>query len=269
MQRKFQQPWLAIPMYVAAIALLAFALVACGGGGSEQSIEGSREVRTISSHITGTTYPLSIYLPPASAGPRRDLPVVYALDGETWFETLVDIAESTKSRVIIVAIQSAGQRGHDFVPTNSCTPSGGGQSAYFDFLRQELIPYIEGTIGGNPTQRALFGHSHGGSFVLYALYSEAPNQESFQAYLASDASVSCMPDTAYGWDQSYASSYSELPVRLHISYATQGNYKANLEYSQAISQRNYARLVFVAKAYAGTHGGIVPSALTDAIAFAF
>jgi predicted alpha/beta superfamily hydrolase len=191
------------------------------------------------------------------------------LDGESWFETAVSIAESTHRRLIIVGIDSSGQRNHDYVPSNTCTPNGGGEGAYFDFVRQELLPYVEGTIGGDPNQRALFGHSHGGSFVFYAMFSEAPGAESFKAYLASDASISCMPAVAYGWERNYASAQRELPARLHISYATLGNYVANIDYANAVAQRNYERLTLAAQAYTGTHGGIVPQALADGIAFAF
>jgi len=250
-----------------AAALLALLLGSCGGGG--QPMEGSNEFRTISSHINGTSYPLSIYLPPASAGPRSGLPVMYVLDGESWFDTLVGIAESTHARVIIVGINGSGQRSRDFVPVNTCTTNGGGHTAYFDFLRQELLPYVEGNFGGDPTKRALFGHSHGGSFVLYALFSEAPDQHSFKAYLASDASISCMPATAYGWEQAYATAHRELPVRLHHSYATLGNFAPNVEYANVVDQRHYEGLVFVTQAYTGTHSGIVPQVLAEAIGFAF
>lgn len=254
-----------------AALLLGTALAGCGGGSGDggPSVEGSRESMTISSRSTGTAYALNIYLPPASAGPRASLPAVYVLDGESWFETLVGIVESARIRVIIVAINTAGQRSHDFVPSNNCTANGGGHAAYFDFIRRELVPYVESNIGGSPSRRALFGHSHGGSFVLYAMFSEPPGQQSFRAYLASDASVSCMPTTAYGWEQDYATAHRELPVRLHVSYANLGNYAANAEYTSVIAQRNYRALTFVAQVYGGTHSGIVPQVLMDAIPFAF
>lgn len=231
-------------------------------------MEGTVQTGAVSSQINGTVYPLSIYLPPASAGPRGSLPVVYVLDGESWFDTLVSIVESARTRIIIVGIHGTGQRGRDFVPPNSCTANGGGHAAYFDFMRQELLPYVEGTIGGDPSRRTLFGHSHGGSFVLYAMFSEAAGQQSFKAYLASDASISCMPFVAYGWEQDYASANRELPVRLHLSYATLGNYAANLDYADVIARRGYGRLAFVAQAYTGTHGGIVPQVLSDGVGFA-
>jgi predicted alpha/beta superfamily hydrolase len=255
----------------AAIAFLALFVSACGGGssgGKDDPSRGSTQYTSIASRNTSTSYPLSIYAPPASAGPRQDLPVIYALDGETWFQTLAGIAESTHTPAIVVAIHTAGQRNRDFVPINSCTSDGGGQAKYLDFIRQELIPYIESKVGGSATQRILFGHSHGGSFVLYALFAEGQATSIFTSYLASDASVSCFRSTADQWEQAYASTHTALPVRLQVSYATQGNYQSNLEYAQAIAKRNYGGLSLFAKAYNGSHGGFVPEALAEGIDFA-
>ena len=265
--------WPASTRRVALSALLALVLAGCGGGSSsepgEDATQGTRESRTFRSRASGVTYPLSIYLPPSSAGPRNGLPVLYVLDGETWFETAVEIAESGEAPAIVVAVHGAGRRNRDYVPTNRCTQDGGGHGAFFDFLRQELLPYIEDTVGGDRSRRALFGHSHGGSFALYAMFSESPGRHTFAAYLASDASVSCLGVAPYRWEQDYASAHSGLPVRLHLSYATLGNHDTNRAYADAISQRGYRDLDFIAKAYAGTHGGIVPRALREGMGFAF
>jgi len=63
----------------AGVALLGLSLEGCGGGGSSGgptvTMQGSLDIRSISSNINGNTYPLNIYLPPASAGPRSSLPV--------------------------------------------------------------------------------------------------------------------------------------------------------------------------------------------------
>jgi predicted alpha/beta superfamily hydrolase len=258
----------------AALALLGLALAGCGGGGGSSSVDtaaasgGSRQGLAITSRVNGTSYPLRVYLPPASAGARSTLPVVYVLDGESWFDVFAGIVESAGIPVIIVAINSAGQRNRDYVPNNLCTAGGGGQAAYFDFLRQELAPFIEATVGGDPRQRVLFGHSHGGSLVLYALFAEAPAAHSFKAYLPVDASVSCMSSEAIGWLADYAAAHADLPVRLYLSDATQGNHSANVVYAATIAQRGFAGLAFSAQSYSGTHGGIVPQALSDGLAFA-
>jgi hypothetical protein len=248
-------------------ALMAVAALAagCGGGGSSAPFEGSTEQRSITSRINGFTYPLSVYLPPASAGPRANLPIVYALDGDWWFDQIVGIMESTHMRAIVVAIGFNANRAHDYVPTNTCTPNGGGQAAYFDFIRSELIPYAESTIGGDATRRTLLGHSHGGSFVFHALFAEAAAQHTFAAYLASDASIACMPATVDDWEASYAAANTDLPVKLHVSYAAN---LTNADFAQRIGNRPYPNLVLQAGFYSGGHTGMIPAAFTDALGFA-
>ena len=132
------------------------------------------------------------------------MPVIYLLDGDSRFAAVVDIVERTQARVVIVGIGNEALRGRDYVPANICTPGGGGQGAYLDFIRLDLIPFVETTFGGDPQRRILLGHSHGGSFVLYALFNEAPAGRHFAAYLASDASIDCMSGTVYGWESDYA-----------------------------------------------------------------
>jgi Putative esterase len=254
---------------LAFVTVLCLLLVGCGGGsGGGTAVEGSRQYQSIVSRGTGTIYPLSLYLPPASAGPKDRLPVVYVLDGESWFETLVGIVEANRMPVIIVAITSAGQRSRDFVPANSCTPNGGGHVDYLAFMRQELIPFVEATVGGDPTRRILFGHSHGGSFALFSMFSEPPGKHTFKTYVASDSSLGCMPAEVSAWEEGFAAASRQLPVRLHLSYASQGNYQVNLNYAAVIAQRSYSGFEFVAKAYEGSHSGIVPQVLGEAMGLA-
>lgn len=238
------------------------------GGGAPSADSGTRETRSLNARANATTYSFNVYLPPASAGPRASLPVLYVLDGESWFETMVTIVEASAIRVIIVAINTGGLRNRDFVPANSCTTSGGGQAAFLDFIRGELAPYIESTFGGDARQRVLFGHSHGGGFVLYALFAQVPGAHAFKSYLSVDASIGCMTSEVYGWEQAYAAAHAELPVRLHLSSASSGNSAANVAFGLVLDQRHYARLAFRQQVYSGTHGGIVPQAFSEGLAFA-
>jgi enterochelin esterase-like enzyme len=231
-------------------------------------MEGSIEQHSITSHINGFTYPLRVYLPPASAGPRANLPIVYALDGDWWFDQIVSIMESTHARAIIVGIGFNANRAHDYVPPNSCTPDGGGHVAFFDFIRSELIPFAESTIGGEPTRRTLLGHSHGGTFVYYALLAEASGQQHFAAYAASDASIGCAPAAADAWEAAFAAANVDLPVKLHISYSLGSVTNPNVDFAQRIRERGYAHLMLQASGYAGGHTGMIPAAFTDALGFA-
>ena len=250
------------------VALLGLVAAGCGGGsgGTPAPMAGTLQSKSIASRGNGTTYPLNIYLPPQSAAVRAALPVVYLLDGESRFRALVDIVEATEAQVAIVGIGNEAQRSRDYVPPNACTANGGGQAAFLDFIHLELIPFIEADIiGGDPRRRTLLGHSHGGSFVLYALFSEAPAARYFSAYLASDASIGCMENTVYGWESDYAATDTALAVRLHLSY---GANLANAAFAQQLRMRQYSGLMFAAQSYPGGHIGMIPAAFADALAFA-
>ena len=153
------------------VALLGV-LTGCGGGGAGGSssaapaMAGSTETRTISARSNGTDYPLFVYLPPNSVAIRANLPTVYLLDGESRFQTLVDIVEAMHAQVMIVAIGNEALRARDYVPANICTPGGGGQAAFLQFIGSELVPFVEATYASDPGRRILLGHSHGGSFVF-------------------------------------------------------------------------------------------------------
>ena len=247
-------------------------LLGCGGGGGGAEpppppLEGSLDARILRANRIGVDYGLRVYLPPLAAGPRENLPIVYALDGETWFDTLVRSVESSRTRAVLVGINSVSRRNLDFVPPNSCTAGGGGQAPYLDFLRNEVLPYIEGLFGGDPRQRVLFGHSHGGSFVLYALLAEAPGTHAFRGYMACDASLGCMFDTAMLWHDRYAEVHRALPVRLHLSHASSGNVLSNVPYADALAARRFEGFGFQPQAYSGSHSGIVPQAIADGLAY--
>jgi hypothetical protein len=77
-----------------------------------------------------------------------------------------------------------------------------------------------------------------------------------------------MPATVGAWEQNYANTYADLPVRLHVSYAGSATTE-NGVFAQLIRSRNYPNLIMQAQAYAGTHTGIIPAAFADALAFAF
>jgi hypothetical protein len=254
------------------LALLApLGLSACGGGGggsgSDEASAGTQLEASIASRINLTSYPLKVYLPPDSAADRATLPVVYLLDGDSRFAVTVQIVRTLGLRVIVVAIGNEALRSRDYVPPNNCTAGGGGHVAFLDFIRQELTPFVEATWGGDPARRILLGHSHGGSFVLYALFVEPGTPRHFRSYLASDASVGCLSADVYGWESSHAAATRTLPARLHVAWATAGNV-ANEAFAAQVRNRGYTGLVLGAQAYAASHGGMIPAAFADALVFA-
>lgn len=265
--------WTALALAATALILLS----ACGGGGGgaatvTAAVADTPQAQTLSLSITsrrtGTTYPLSVRVPAAGAVRLQDMAVLYALDGETWFTTLAGAAAVAPAPVIVVAIHTAGLRNRDYVPPNTCTSGGGGQAAYLDFLREELVPFIEAGVGGHPARRLLWGHSHGGSLVLDALFAQPAASHSFAAYLSAEASIPCLPATAAQWEQDYAAANADLPVRLHLASATAGNGPSNVAFGDVLARRGYAGLRLRNASYTGSHQSIVPQAVSDGLAFA-
>lgn len=245
-------------------------LSACGGGGDAGGGSGSGVLRGttqtlgITAQSNLTSYPIYVYLPPGSAADRATLPVIYLLDGDLRFPLLASLIDAQQTRAILIGIGNDANRAVDYVPANTCTGGGGGQAAYFEFIRSQLVPYVEANIGGDPARRVLWGHSHGGSFVYYALFAEAAGAHTFRTYLPADASIPCMVGTVYGWESAYAAANASLPVRLYVSYAANDN----AAFAAQIRSRNYGGLVMAAAAYGGGHIGMIPASFLDSVAFA-
>ena len=249
------------------LALVGFAVAGCGGGGSDDASTptGTFVGRSIVATSNGTSYPLNIWLPPNLEAIRDTVPVVYVLDGDARFAVAVEAVQHSPATAIVVGIGNEALRHRDYVPNNVCTPGGGGEGAFLDFIRFQLAPDIETNFGGDPQRRILLGHSHGGSFVLYALFNEPQATRHFAAYLASDASIDCMNATVYGWESAYHATNPSLAVRLHVSY---GANMANLQFSQQVQGRAYTGLSMKTQFYFGGHIGMIPMAFADALAFA-
>jgi predicted alpha/beta superfamily hydrolase len=126
--------------------------------------------------------------------------VIYLLDGE-WNINLVPFIhrfaqqEGFLPPAIFVGLpntylKGVNQRDRDFLPAY-------GANKFLDFLKKEVIPYIEKKYSVNG-ERTLFGHSYGGLFVAYAFLTDYPL---FNAYLASDP--------AFQWNNGYIQGYAK------------------------------------------------------------
>jgi predicted alpha/beta superfamily hydrolase len=72
-----------------------------------------------------------------------------------------------------------------FVNGNSSTEFGGAD-AFFKFLQGDLKPLVQQRFNIDPTRQTLFGHSFGGLFVLYTLFT---HPDAFSAYVAGSPSI--------------------------------------------------------------------------------
>ena len=161
-----------------ALVVLISGLLPLHGWAQEQSQDISIGKGVIlQSNVLGMDRPILI-APPAGYERGSDkYPVLYVLDGRVHF---LHAAATTRflaqngliPAMIVVAIPNvAPGRDHDFTPTHEKGRQvGGGAEKFLEFMRTELFPYMEKNYRTTP-YRVLFGHSLGGMFSLYTLYS--------------------------------------------------------------------------------------------------
>jgi predicted alpha/beta superfamily hydrolase len=142
---------------------------------------------------------------PKGVAPAKGYPVFYVLDPGTSFATLVETVRNQESMfgpAVIVGVgypsdEEIGNRTFDLTPpsTDPATlpavfPGGwgpvGGAAQFYDILQDEVRPEIERLARIDNSRCALFGHSLGGLFVLYVLFT---HPDSFETYVAGSPSI--------------------------------------------------------------------------------
>lgn len=153
---------------------------------------------SIKSTVLNEQRQLLIYTPYSNkkikSATRVTYPVLYILDGEYHFRSVVAIVERLVSSsvcppMIIVGIANT-DRTRDLTPTaaegnsDGLKNTGGGEK-FITFIEKELMPYIESSYPTAP-YKILMGHSLGGLMVIHTL---VHHKDLFNAYIPIDAAI--------------------------------------------------------------------------------
>lgn len=160
---------------------------------------------SVQSKILGEKRMLWIHVPDRPASSKDKYPVVYVLDGDGHFSSVVGMIQQLSSggnnncpKMIVVAITNT-DRTRDLTPTHvdvdppmmdsaSSRTSGGGEN-FIAFMEKELMPYIDAKYPAAPF-KMLIGHSFGGLAVMQSF---THHTHLFNAYISIDPSM--------WWDQ--------------------------------------------------------------------
>lgn len=168
-----------VPALFAGVAPAGAATAAAGAAESTLvRMPGTRELALKGPH--GDEYRIWISEPigrvPYTGGYR----VLYVLDGNAFFGLFHDAKrlQGEFADTIIVSVGYPTDKPHDFVrraydftpPAPGAKLRQGGQDAMLDFLEKTLKPAIAARYTVDADQESLFGHSFGGMFALYAMY---------------------------------------------------------------------------------------------------
>lgn len=184
---------------------------------------------------------------PVEAPPEEGFPVIYLLDANSVFGTMTE-AIRLQSRfpertgvypAIIVGIGYPTempfhvQRHYDFTspvpiselpasPNGGDWPEQGGAADFLSFIEEEVKPVIENEFPVDRNNQTIFGHSLGGLFVLYSLFS---NPYGFQNYIAGSPSIHWNESVLLEKERQFAGSLGEKKdIRLLIAL---GDLEAN------------------------------------------
>lgn len=140
---------------------------------------------------------------PKGAAPEGGYPVIYMIDGNRMLPIAAKrMAENPALKAVFVGIGYPTDNPEeivrlryfdltpptpdDLIPVHFNVPKTGGRDAFFNFIDNQVKPEIEKRFNIDNDRQALFGHSLGGLFTLYALFN---HPASFQSYSAADPSV--------------------------------------------------------------------------------
>ncbi len=185
-------------------------------------------VRVFKSKITGQKYRIYVSLPTGysaeAAGPEG-YPVIYLVDGNWHFPTTTGIARflSPSGELPDMIVVGIGYPTDDNAELDTLRETdllpGVGADPFLGFIQEELMPYIDANYLTNPQDRTLAGHSYGGLFTLYALFTAT---DAFQRYIALSPALFYHPDwngerLIFDLEEAYAGDHNELPVELFLS----------------------------------------------------
>ena len=205
------------------------------------------ELKQLKSSATGRNYDIYVRLPAEYAQSQQKYPVLYLLDGQWDFKLLDSIQgglvyDGFVPEMIIVGITYSGPnpdynalRAMDYTPVpDASIPGSGDASKFLAFLKEELMPFIESNYRVESSRRVLMGSSFGGTFTLYAMFSEPTL---FSGYVAASPSVVYGQGFAFQQETEYASAHQDLPVRLFLSVGGLESLKGPVEEVHAGPQR--------------------------------
>lgn len=156
---------------------------------------------SIQSKILGENREIWVHVPDEAAVNKEHYPVVYVLDGNGHFSSVVGMIQQLSTggnnncpKMIVVAIPNT-DRTRDLTPTHinadlpmmdstSSKTSGGGEN-FIAFIEKELMPYIETKYPTAP-YKMFIGHSFGGLAVMQTFIHHT---NLFNSYICIDPSM--------------------------------------------------------------------------------
>jgi len=250
------------------------------------------EIRNLESEINGVEYELRVALPHSYGAPGKRYPVVYLLDADYSFFIARNILDHLSERnnigeSIVVGIAYGGQlqyrlnRTRDYTPT--LVPTGGygpeyqkvsgGAPMFRDVIRKEIIPFIDGNYATVRGDRTLVGHSYGGLFTTWVMFTEP---DLFSRYIAVSPSLWYDDHLIFRIENELAKTTKRLPVHAYFCVGSrehndERNMVTDLDaFLSQVRQHQYEGLELGDLVMTNeTHNSVFPGGLSNGLRFVF
>jgi predicted alpha/beta superfamily hydrolase len=184
-----------------------------------------------------------------------DFPLVNAVFGEQYYDGFVP-------ELVTVGVAWSGRnlnydtlRVRDFTPTAlPQVPSSGKGPKFLEFLKNELIPYIDATFRTVKGDRTLMGSSLGGLFTLYVLFHETGL---FGRYILTSPALEWDNGVVFAYEKDFAAKNSRLPARVYMAIGgLEGGEARLLSFADQLRARKHEGLEVQTRVLEGTgHSG--------------
>lgn len=160
------------------------------------------KIDSVQSNILGENRKIWVYVPDGAVNNTERFPVVYVLDGDGHFSSVVGVTQQLSTingntmcpKMIVVGIPNT-DRTRDLTPTHidadppfmdsTFSKTSGGGENFIAFMEKELMPHIDAKYPTAP-YKMLIGHSFGGLAVMQTF---THHTQLFNAYICIDPSM--------------------------------------------------------------------------------
>jgi len=185
---------------------------------------------TVYSRVLGEERTLLVALPSGYELTQTRYPVLYLLDGLANFQhatsTVDFLARNGRIPQMIVMGIANTARTRDLTPTHvENRETSGGVDEFLQFVEEELIPYVDGRFRTQPF-RMLFGHSLGGMFAAYALFTKP---DLFGGYIAASPALQYADAYVVDLVEESLAKHSDLDKSLYVTLGDEPDYVETLD----------------------------------------
>ena len=242
---------------------------------------GGTQSLSFSSSIIGQEFDLYVNIPRDYQDSSKTFPVIYVLDGQWDFPLMNAIVgeqyyDGFVPGAVVVGIAWGGTNpNYDFLRARDLTPSatkqapiGGNAPKFLQFIKKELIPFIDARYRTKKDDRTLMGSSLGGLFTLYALFQET---SLFNRYVLTSPAIGWDDGVIESYIKNYAPNKPQLPVRLFMAVGgLEGNESSFEKFADRLNAKKLAGLEMETRVLEGSgHSGGKAEGYSRGLQFVF